>query len=266
MHNKWPMVAMCTTEARSLRFVNEFSIIFFQTNYLLFVFTFDFIFQNRFDRSFSPASGKSGSIKQMPYPTYPCNNANCQRSWTPLSHSTSFETSKQLTEPKIKRDKPKNGSLKSPISRTATPSNLLIADLSNPWREYDTTDSPNYRIKTNHQDLEMFEQPSKLKILSDSSYGFSEGPSTFYPERDLAGGMSPWSYKRNRGDDVLKQKVKFEDFDKDEILPSIMPPNYKLHFAQGEHRPNRVHNHNNGIPKQPNGTNRTKTSDSEGRE
>lgn len=189
-------------------------------------------FQNRFDRSFSPSSGLSGSMKRMPYPTYPCSNTNCQRNWSPLSHSTSYEQSKQQTA-ETKKEKSRNAPQVKLVSTSSTPANLLIADLANPWRELDTTDSVHHRNQLKHQNIELKEKPSKLKLLSDSAYKLNDAgsQSTFYPERDLPG-RTPWSYKRNRpADDSTKQKVKFEDFDKNEILPSVTGPNYKLHFA-----------------------------------
>lgn len=197
--------------------------------------------ENRFDRSFSPSSGLSGSMKRMPYPTYPCSNTNCQRNWSPLSHSTSYDQSKQLADGK--KEKPRNATQVKLVSTSSTPANLLIADLANPWRELDTTDSVPHRNQHKHQSIELMEKPSKLKLLSDSAYKLNDSgsQSTFYPERDLPG-RAPWSYKRNRsgaGDgDTAKQKVKFEDFDKNEILPSVTGPNYKLHFADREPRAN----------------------------
>lgn len=195
--------------------------------------------QNRFDRSFSPSSGLSGSMKRMPYPTYPCSNSNCQRNWSPLSHSTSYEHSKQLAE--AKKEKLRNAPQVKLVSTSSTPANLLIADLANPWRELDTIDSAYRRNHhKHHQNIELIEKPSKLKLLSDSAYKLNDtgSHSTFYPERDLPGRV-PWSYKRQRtNNDTSKQKVKFEEFNNDDVLPSVTGPNYKLHFIDREPRAN----------------------------
>lgn len=215
-----------------------------------------FNLQNRFDRSFSPSSGLSGSIKRMPYPTYPSNhnhssnnnnNSSSTRPWSPLSHSTSYEYSgskqhqqHQQQQPAVqpKRDISRNGSSVKLVSTSSTPANLLIADLANPWREIDTVDAKMSRGRGNkprQQTIELREKPSRLKMLSDSAYKMddSESRSTFYPERDFPGKV-PWGYKRNRPEETqtVKQKVKFEKFDKDEVYPSVMAPNYKLQFVE----------------------------------
>lgn len=179
----------------------------------------------------------TGSMKRMPYPSYPAEATT--RPWSPLSHSTSFEYNRPATLPKSDAP-PHHVSPAKLISTTSTPANLLLADLANPWREVDAVDGhASTSPRPSHlQQFEMFEKPSKLKLLSDAVYKFDDSTSrsTFYPERDLAGRV-PWSYKRSRGaDDVTKQKVKFEDYD----YGDVALPNYKLHFATAddvEHRP-----------------------------
>lgn len=232
-------------------------------------------FQNRFDRSFSPSSGMTGSMKRMPYPSYPSNVSTSQRPWSPMSHSTSYEYNNNRQSTLPKRDVSRNVSPVKLISTTSTPANLLIADLTNPWREVDTVDAaPNRAARP--QQFELLEKPSKLKMLSDAVYKFDDtkSRSTFYPERDLAGRV-PWSYKRSRsGDEIAKQKVKFEDFDHDEVLPSIMAPNYQLHFAidDREHQQRQQPLHANGVAarnaptKQFVNTANHRVSDSDGRE
>lgn len=172
----------------------------------------------------------------MPYPTYPCSPTNNERTWSPLSHSTSYEHNNKQINEQPKKDKSQNGSPVKLVSTSSIPANMLLADLANPWREMDTVDAvPQRNRHKRHQSIELTETPSKLKILSDSAYKLNDAgsQSTFYPERDLPDRL-PWSYKRNRGEDSIKLKVKFEDFDNDGILPSVSGPNYKLHFPDDD--------------------------------
>lgn len=217
----------------------------------------------------------TGSMKRMPYPSYPADPPKNSRPWSPLSHSTSFEYSHNRPSTLPKNDAARHVSPVKLISTTCSPANLLIADLANPWREVDTVDgAPQQRHSHRPQQFEMLEKPSKLKMLSDAVYKFddSESRSTFYPARDLAGRV-PWSIKRN---EISKQKVKFEDFDSDET--PVVVPGYKLHFAttdeheqrrwqqQQQHQHQQQQQRANGVTDRNGSSNHRMSDTSDGRE